>query len=97
MPFPVRIQHGNHVLNTQMHALPRKDDLLRCSFPSAGIPTLLLQVAQVSFHQPRVGFEGRECPEPFDIVIEVDEDPDAHAENADAMKRIARGSAPAEP
>jgi hypothetical protein len=90
MTFPVRIEHGNHVINTQMHALPREGDRVHCAFP-ASLPVMLyLRVAHVWFHQPGE-FEGRDCPEPFNIVITTEGDPKFKKENAAAMKKLVEG------
>jgi len=90
MTFPVRIEHGNHVINTQMHALPREGDRLHCAFPASLPVKLFLRVDHVWFHQP-VDFEGRDCPEPFTIVVTTEEDPKFKKENTAAMKTLLGG------
>jgi hypothetical protein len=87
--FPVRIENGGSVIHTLMHALPRKGDQIRCKFP-ASIPTkqlLFLRVTGVSFNQT-CEFEGRECPEPFAIVITTDDVPEFKKHNADAVAEV---------
>jgi hypothetical protein len=87
MTFPVRIEHGNHVINTLMHALPRKGDRVRCSFPASLPVNLVLRVTDVSFNQA-CDFTGRECPEPFAIVITTDSDPEFAKRNEDAVTKL---------
>jgi len=84
MTFPVRVENGNHVLHTQMHALPRKGDRVTCKFPSIPSKTpLVLQVTGVAFHQSG--------DEPFAIVITTDDDPKFAKHNAAAVKQALEG------
>jgi hypothetical protein len=92
MSIPVQVQFCNHVLQTHMPALPRVGDRVSCSFPASGIPRLYLQVARVYFHQPHVDFEGKECPEPFSVVVTTEDDPDHATKNAAAFKKLVEPS-----
>jgi hypothetical protein len=44
-------------------------------------------VQRVYFHQP-VEFEGKECPEPFRIVITTGDDPDMAKQNEQVFKNL---------
>ena len=89
MTFPVRIEMGNHVIHTQMHALPRVGDRINCAFPASGVPRMHLIVKTVRFHQT-ADFEGRESKEPFAIVVFTDGDPDPELRklNEEAMAKV---------
>jgi hypothetical protein len=63
-----------------------------CSFPSAGIPVLFLRVAEVNHAIPNVEFEGKDCPEPFSITIETEDDPSYTAKNKAVFDRLLKGS-----
>jgi hypothetical protein len=90
MTFPVQIEFGSKAISTTMYALPRPGDHITCAFPSAGIPQLFLVVREVWFHQPGE-FEGKECRDPFRIVVTTDGDP-AHVEqNEGVFKKLAAG------
>lgn len=90
MTIPVQVEFGNHVLNTQMHALPSVGDRVTCNFPTSGVPTLVLQVSRVHFHQPPGEFEGRACPEPFGIVVTTEDDPEFAAKNKAVLAALTK-------
>ncbi|MDQ7814216.1 MAG: hypothetical protein RDU25_00195 [Patescibacteria group bacterium] len=86
MSIPAQVEFGNHVVHAKFHALPRVGDRIDLAFPASGVPRLLLRVTGVNFHQP-CDFEGRDCPEPFAIVITTDDDPAFADKNAAVMKK----------
>ena len=90
MTIPVQIEHGNHAISTHLNALPRPGDHIECAFPSAGIPKLFLVVKEVWFHQT-ADFEGKECKEPFRIVVTTDGDPDQREHNEAVFKKLISG------
>jgi hypothetical protein len=88
--FPVQIELGNHVIGASVYALPRPGDNIECAFPGSGIPKMLLVVTGVYFHQT-VEFEGKQCPEPFRIVVTTDGHPDHREHNDEIFKKLIPG------
>jgi hypothetical protein len=88
MNFTVQIEFGAHAISAQVHALPRPGDKIVCAFPSAGIRRVFLVVKYVSFRQTSE-FEGKECREPFGIVVFMEGDPEQRAHNEAALKEAA--------
>lgn len=95
MTIPVKIEFGGHVLNAQMHALPRKGEHISCCFPaSVGEERLFFVVKDVFHHQMGQKFEGRIDPEPFMHVVTVEDDPDPELQkiNRAVFERAMRGA-----
>jgi hypothetical protein len=90
MTIPVQIQFGNHVLNAQLHALPRVGDGIICCFPaSISDEKLGLIVTGVGHLQIGHVFDGRKDPEPFFISITTDLDPALQQNNEAVMNKAA--------
>lgn len=86
MTFPIQIEHGNHMITIQTHAVPSVGDTIICALPSVSDEVLVLRATRISFRQHRI-----DANDPLLISVVTEGHPE-HRKHNEAIFAVALGT-----